>query len=111
MRYTIHENSENINDNDREFIDSRVGLSLSRFNNITSSFDIVFDKLDNGKSPLTSCTICIKMTNATDIVVTDSANSIQQAFLITLNRVKRNIERQLKRSKGSRLGPSLNARQ
>lgn len=111
MQYTIRQNYENVSDNDREFIDSRIGLSLSRFNSITSNFEIRFDKVEHGKKPLTACTICIKMTNAADFVVTDSAESVQQAFVVTLNRVKRNIERHLKRSKGSRLGPSLSARQ
>lgn len=109
MQYTIDNTSLQPSKKDLAHINSRISLVLSRFTNIIENLVIAFkasEPNDQYKREV-ECTIHFNISNAQAISISDSSDNLAEAFNLTLNRTKRNIERQLKRAKSSRVGCAL----
>ncbi|MFT6267221.1 MAG: hypothetical protein ACJAVV_000011 [Alphaproteobacteria bacterium] len=111
MQYTIDNSGIQPNSDELELIDAKIGLSLSRLNNIITHCEVLFLK-ESGPigTNMVSCRLSVSIIKSSDFVVTDRANTVGEAFAITLSRIKRNIEMHLKRSKPRRMTSTLKAR-
>ncbi len=84
-------------------IDAKIKLSLVRFNDIIVKCDIKFwPTISTASKPLIVCTIKVRCVHDIHFIVTDTARDIQASFTLALGRLKRNIDRHLKRSKTTR---------
>lgn len=111
MQYLINNDGIEPNELDRELIETKIGLSLSRFANIISKCEISFKEVPQQRAKaLICCTIDIKTNAQTQFTVSDSASSISQSFPLALNRITRNIDRHNKRQNVTRGGIGLGNR-
>lgn len=107
MQFVIDKTGIIPNTSDMEFIEAKIGLSLSRFNSLISQFDISFSSAESSGQNIVVCTIHISMANSPDFVISDSSKSLQDSFALALNRIKRNIERSIKRKGTSRISNNI----
>jgi hypothetical protein len=108
MQYTIDSNGIQPSKLELEAIDTKICLSLSRFKNIITFCEVSFFKEDAAiGANMLSCRLSISIIKASDFVIVDRGKTINEAFFITLARIKRNIERHLKRTKLHRMTPLL----
>lgn len=103
MHYLINNKGITPTADEVKLIDARVGLTLSRFSNILHRCEVKFTHVDDGHTmALIGCSINVNLHASTDLAVFDVGSSIEDAFGLTIERIKRNIERHLKRRKTMR---------
>jgi len=96
---------------ERDMLDTRIALGLSRFANLISSFDISLTKRNDTDPEMSVvCDIVVKLQAGHKIEVSDAARSTHEVLNIAIKRVKRAIERHLKHHRGPRLGSSMTSR-
>lgn len=110
MQYSINSDGLLPNEHETEAIDAKIGLSLGRFNNIISSCDVNFQMEKQQDGNIMRCHIHVILNNSSDFVVSDSGKDKVESFRSALERIKRNIERHLKRQNISRTSKSLGNR-
>lgn len=111
MDYNLTVKNISLSQQEREMIDTRMALTLSRFANLISSFDITFSAREQTETNLpVVCTIKVSLQAGHQIDVHDSANSVDSALSQSVQRTKRAIERHLKHLRGPRLGSSITSR-
>ena len=104
MQYTIDNSGIQPSVDDLETIETSIGLTLSRFSSIITRCDVSFFNDSIHCEPnMVSCRLSVSLIKSPDFTVANTADSISESFPIALNRVKRSIERHLKRSKPSRM--------
>ncbi len=111
MQYIIEPNGVQPCGKERALIDVRIGLALSRFNSIIANTHIQFSQADSqvGQN-LCSCSVRVQLKNNTDFVITDTGINIETSFSSAISRMKRTIERHLKRNSNARSSNSANLR-
>ncbi|MFT4654851.1 MAG: hypothetical protein ACI82S_002510 [Patiriisocius sp.] len=108
MKYIIDSKGIQPSKDELKIIDAKIGLSLSRFNNIITQCEVSFLKENETiGTNMVSCRLSVSVIKSSDFIITDTANTINEAFSITLGRVKRNIERHLKRIKPQRMAATI----
>jgi|GEM_PF-2135132 len=108
MHYIIDKNGIQPNNQELEAIDTRLSLALLRFNSIITKCEVSFipEKSVLGTNTI-CCSVCVSIIKTSDFVASDSANTISEAFDVVLGRVKRKIERHLKRIRPKRMSATL----
>lgn len=95
-----------LNAEDLEMINERVNLSLSRFNTIINKCELKITNENDRHSPQTtmvSCSIYLALQNGTEINCNELGKNLDESFSASLSRIKRGIERHLKRGKTNRI--------
>lgn len=112
MQYQISQQGIQPTGNELRVIETRLALYLSRYSNIVSDFEIHFEHISEhqASSTLVQCTLSIKLQNDNKIHITDTGKSLSDAFLISITRLKRTVERNLKRHNATRVGNSFDNR-
>jgi ribosome-associated translation inhibitor RaiA len=111
MQYRISDKGLAPNKDELNAIEAKIGLSLSRFTHLITKCEIIFEnKHTQDAKTLITCCITVNMANNIEFVISDTASSINEAFPMALGRIKRNIERHLKRHHAKRSGASLGSR-
>ncbi len=102
MQYQINDNGILLGKLEKEAVDAKIGLSLGRFTNLISECELTFSQDQQSASPLYSCSIHVVLKNNVDFVVSDFGQTKVDGFRSALERIKRNIERHLKRQSMAR---------
>jgi ribosome-associated translation inhibitor RaiA len=111
MQYTLNVRNLRLQEKDIEMIDTRIGLTLSRFANLITASEITLkaDSADaDGRS--VHCNIMLNLQSGPTIEISDDARSVEMAITQALQRSKRSIERHLRFLRGPRLGSSITTR-
>jgi hypothetical protein len=106
MQALIKTHEFDLNSEDLEMINERINLSLSRFNTIISKCELIITNEYDKHSPQTAmvcCSIQIVLQNGTKINCNELGKHLDESFLASLSRIKRGIERHLKRGKTNRI--------
>jgi ribosome-associated translation inhibitor RaiA len=111
MNYTLDVTNLRLKDSEHEMIETRLGLSLSRFASLIAQSNIAFSagSADMKQSAI-HCEITLKLQSGYKIDIRDDAKSVELAFTQALQRSKRSIERHLRHHRGPRLGSSMTTR-
>lgn len=110
MQYAIDNEGLQPDEKELKAIETQIGLTLSRFTNIVTNCSISFT---NGScaypNNTITCHLCVSL-NQIEIEITDTGDNISDVFALTLSRVKRSIERHLKRNRLNRISTSSGSR-
>lgn len=109
MQYHINNRGLTLGKLEKEAIDAKIGLSLGRFTNLISKCELRFAQDQQATSILFSCSIHVVLKKNVDFVVSDFGKTKVDAFRSALERIKRNIERHLKRQNMVRNTNKFNA--
>jgi hypothetical protein len=111
MQYNIDNNGVIPTRAQIRVMDSRLNLALSRYNNLLNKCVIKFTKInDDSSNGLILCEITASFNASTHFEISDVGTDINDVFAISINRIKRNIERHLNRRKATRLDNDLSPR-
>lgn len=111
MDYKLKVSNLSLDEQERELIDTRMSLGLTRFANLISSFDIVLKQQEQTETHLPIvCEVNVTLNAGHEIEVTDSAKSTDIALTQAIQRTKRAIERHLRYQRSPRLGSSMTSR-
>lgn len=110
MQYEIDSNGLQPDEAERKAITAQVGLVLSRYNNIVTNCSIKFiDESNAYPNTIIACHLSVTL-HQIEVVISDSGGTINDVCASALGRVKRSIERHLKRSSSNRDTVSSGAR-
>lgn len=106
MHYQIENTGLKPSEEDIKLIETRLALYLSRYNNLINDLTILFSRVEEKHRDecLIHCRINLKLRQVGNIEMKDASRSISDAFMVTATRLKRSIERQLKRNSATRIG-------
>ncbi|MFC4699088.1 HPF/RaiA family ribosome-associated protein [Glaciecola siphonariae] len=111
MDYNITESDFSLSPHQTDIIDTRMGLSLSRFANLIAKCDLTFTNNTQQEPDLpVKCKIHILLHAGHEIEIEDHARELELCFSQAVARAKRSIERHLKHHRGPRLGSSMTTR-
>lgn len=109
MQYHINSQGLTLGKLEKEAIDAKIGLSLGRFTNLISECELSFAQDQQVTSTIYSCSMRVVLKNNVDFIVSDFGKTKIDAFRSALERIKRNIERHLKRQNMVRNTNKFNA--
>lgn len=110
MQYQIDSNGLQPDQKERKTISSQIGLVLSRYNNIVTNCSIKFtDESTVYPNNIVACHLTVSL-HQIEVVITDTGPNINDVCASALGRVKRNIERHLRRSRANRVHMSASTR-
>jgi hypothetical protein len=110
MHYHIDSNGLQPDPKERKTISTQIGLVLSRYNNIVTNCSIKFtDESEVYPSNMIACHLTVSLQQI-EVVITDTGPSINEVCVSALGRVKRNIERHLRRSGVNRVHTAVSTR-
>ncbi|WP_371193358.1 HPF/RaiA family ribosome-associated protein [Glaciecola sp. SC05] len=111
MEYKLKLTNISLSEHERDLIDTRMSLGLTRFANLISKFEINLARKPKTENNLPIvCSVKVNLQAGHEIEVYDSANSADAALSQSVQRTKRAIERHLRHHRGPRLGSSMTSR-
>lgn len=110
MQYQIDSNGLQPDPKERKTISTQIGLVLSRYNNIVTNCSIKFtDESKVYPNNMVACHLTVSLQQI-EVVITDTGPSINEVCVSALGRVKRNIERHLRRGGVNRVHAPVSPR-
>ena len=111
MNYTLNDRTGALSNDQREGLDTKLGLSLSRFASLVTDCNIVIEELKSETdSSRYKCSLVVNLQAAHEIKIEDQAANPQSSIEQAIQRTKRAIERHLRHHRGPRLGSSMTSR-
>nr|WP_136252475.1 hypothetical protein [Ningiella ruwaisensis] len=111
MDYSLDVNNMAVSDDESHLIDTRIGLTLSRYANLIEQCHICLLRQESNEDSLpVECKINLLLHAGHEIQIRDRARNTEYACTQALQRCKRAIERHLKHHRGVRLGSSITSR-
>ena len=111
MQYTLNVRNVSLEQTQIEMIDTRIGLTLSRFANLIAKSEITLRAISaEAEQCKIHCDITLSLQSGPTIEISDDAKNVEMAFTQALQRSKRSIERHLRHLRSPRLGSSVTSR-
>lgn len=103
MQYQIDRNGLQPDLEERKMIATQIGLFFSRYNNIVTNCNLKFTHESNEyPNNIVACHLTVSL-HQIEVVIADTGLNINDVCASALGRVKRNIERHLRRSRANRV--------